>query len=188
MAEPSTTCALSTADRVPACAADFATVYEASFDGVVRWAGALGCPAADVDDVAQEVFLIVRRKLARFDGRNLAGWLYAITARVVRNHRRRAWFRRVLHGSDATEEAAASGPSPAEALERQEAAQTVARLLDQLSPRRRAAFVLFEIEGLSGEEIASLQAIPLGTVWTRLHHARRDFLRLVTELRSEQRP
>ena len=50
-----------------------------------------------------------------------------------------------------------------------------------MSDVRRTTFILFEVEGYSGEEIAELQGIPLNTVWTRLHHARKEFLRLVSE-------
>ena len=52
---------------------------------------------------------------------------------------------------------------------------------------RRSAFVLFEIEGLSGEEIARIQSIPLNTVWTRLHHARREFFALAAKYQKGQR-
>jgi RNA polymerase sigma-70 factor (ECF subfamily) len=48
-----------------------------------------------------------------------------------------------------------------------------------MAEKRRTAFVLFEIEGYSGEEIAELFGIPVATVWTRLHHARKDYFRLV---------
>jgi DNA-directed RNA polymerase specialized sigma24 family protein len=46
--------------------------------------------------------------------------------------------------------------------------------------------VLFEIEGYSGEEIAQIQSLPLKTVWTRLHHARKDFIRMVSQLPQEE--
>ena len=50
-------------------------------------------PSSDTEDLAQEIFLVVRRKLDRFDGGNLAGWLYRIAQLTVRDHRRRAWFK-----------------------------------------------------------------------------------------------
>ena len=53
-------------------------------------------------------------------------------------------------------------------------------VLDRMSPLRRTAFMLFEIEGYSGEEIAELEQIPLATVYTRLHHARRDLARAMS--------
>jgi RNA polymerase sigma-70 factor (ECF subfamily) len=50
-----------------------------------------------------------------------------------------------------------------------------------MDEERRTAFVLFEIDGLSGEEIARIQDVPLNTVWTRLHHARREFFSLAAK-------
>src|SRR5438874_2014245 len=73
--------------------ARFREIYERWFDDVVGWLYALGAPMSDTEDLAQEIFLVVRRKLNRFDGGNLAGWLYRISQLTVRDHRRRAWFR-----------------------------------------------------------------------------------------------
>lgn len=58
----------------------------------------------------------------------------------------------------------------------------LSRVFERMTPVRRAAFVLFEIEGYSGEEIAQLEQIPVATAYTRLHHARKDYLRLVAEI------
>ena len=55
-----------------------------------------------------------------------------------------------------------------------------------MAEARRTAFVLFEIEGLSGDEIARIQSIPLNTVWTRLHHARREFFALAAKYQAAQ--
>src|SRR5262249_10260724 len=123
-------------------------------------------------------FLIVRRKLDSFDGRHLAAWIYRITQSVVRDYRRRAWFRRVFFAE--VEEVAA----PGQLAERVEAQQLVGRQLEKMSVKHRTAFVLFEIEGYSGEEIAALEGVPVATVWTRLHHARKQFVTLVAEQRG----
>ena len=63
---------------------EFAPLYDEWFEHVARWIRALGAPSGDVEDIAQEVFLVVRRRLRDFDGRNLAGWLYRIASRQVR--------------------------------------------------------------------------------------------------------
>jgi len=55
-----------------------------------------------------------------------------------------------------------------------------------MSTKLRSTFVLFEIEGRSGEEIAAIQNIRCATVWTRLHNARRVFWKLVAELRRQE--
>lgn len=170
---------------------EFRNIYESWFHDVAKWIYALGVPKSDAEDLAQEIFLVVRRKLAQFDGGNLPGWLYRITQLTVRDHRRRAWFRnlvfrrqqvdisRLPHGAD----------GPARSYEHQEDRRQLQALLAKMTEKRRATFVLFEIEGYSGEEIAEIQDIPLGTVWTRLHHARKEFWRLVREQqRRDQTP
>jgi len=165
--------------------AGFRHIYETWFDDVVKWLYALGVPASDTEDLAQEIFLVVRRGLARFDGRNLPGWLYRITQLTVRDHRRRAWFKNLVHRRQdidlSTMSSTADGP--AMRYEEAESRRELQRLLGGMSEKLRTAFVLFEIEGYSGEEIAQIQDVPLATVWTRLHHARKAFAKIVQAAR-----
>jgi RNA polymerase sigma-70 factor, ECF subfamily len=165
---------------------EFEALYSAYFHHVTRWARAFGCPQADIDDVAQETFLVARRRLDQFQGGNVAGWLYRIAQHVTRGHRRRAWLRRLLHRAPELSEAQAHHASPVEALEQREARRQMNALLSQLSERRRTAFFLFEIEGYSGEEIAQLEGVALNTIYTRLHHARRDFMTLLARAQGEE--
>jgi RNA polymerase sigma-70 factor, ECF subfamily len=99
------------------------------------------------------------------------------------------WFRNIFKRPREVEleSFVEASDGPAELLERKEARAALHRLLGRMSEKRRAAFVLFEVEGYSGEEIASLLDVPLATVWTRLHHARKDFLALVEELQQDER-
>jgi RNA polymerase sigma-70 factor (ECF subfamily) len=161
----------------------FREIYEAWFNDVVKWLYALGAPGADTEDLAQEIFLVVRRQLSRFRGGNLAGWLYEISRRTVRDHRRRAWFKNLVlrrQEIDFTQVPNTSA-SPARSYEHAESRRLFQSLVARMSEKLRTAFVLFEIEGYSGEEIARIQDIPLGTVWTRLHHARKEFWKLVQQ-------
>ena len=178
-------------EPAPVARLTFEQIYAAHFDDAARWARALGGPDADLDDLAQEVFLVVEKKLAAFDGANLRGWLYAITARVVAAHRRRAWFRNIFmrpHQDDEDLDAFASVTAdPARVLEDKQRHRALYRLLGKMSDKRREALVLFEVEGYSGDEVAALVGVPVATVWTRLHHARKDFLRLVEEARGAER-
>ncbi len=162
----------------------FAQLYDAWFRDVRRWVRALGAPVADADDLAQEVFIIVRRKLPDFRSGNFPGWLFRITQRTVRDLRRKAWFRhsQLQAATQELDDLPANGAEPSEAYERVESFEVLARLLARMSPKRREAFLLFEVEGYSGEEIAALKQIPLATVWTRLHHARKDLSRMVLDL------
>jgi RNA polymerase sigma-70 factor (ECF subfamily) len=177
-------------DTGPAEPPTFEEVYAQWFHEVSRWARAFGGLDADLDDLTQEVFLVVRRKLSRFDGKNLSGWLYRIAQRTVRDYRRRAWFRGLLRAKsqkDPERESASTARDPAELFERREAERFLSQILDQMNEARRTAFILFEIEGYSGDEIAALEGVPVNTVWTRLHHARKEFATLVGRAREEGR-
>ena len=87
-------------------------IYERWFEDVVKWLYALGMPSSDTEDLAQEIFLVVRRKLNRFDGGNLAGWLYRIAQLTVRDHRRRTWFKNLAAAPQRRPRAAWSWPRP----------------------------------------------------------------------------
>jgi RNA polymerase sigma-70 factor, ECF subfamily len=168
---------------------EFRAVYDAWFEEVSRWIRALGGLDADRDDIVQEVFLVVRRRLSSFDGANMAGWLYRITRRQVRDFRRRSWVKHIFNRRSVGEpdHLAHAGGGPAAALEQKDAQRVLQTILGKMKEDRRSAFVLFEIDGLSGEEIARIQSIPLNTVWTRLHHARREFFALAAKYQRGQR-
>jgi RNA polymerase sigma-70 factor (ECF subfamily) len=164
---------------------DFTLVYEAWFEPCLRWLRALGVPDADLEDVAQEVFVVVRRKLAGFDGDKLPSWLYRISANTASDFRRRAWFRRLWsRGRVDTDELVCGADAPDRVAERRQAERQLAQVLARMSDKRRVAFCLFELEGHSGEEIAALLDVPVATIWSRLHQARKDFLSLVAELKE----
>ena len=168
--------------------AKFRAIYDTWFHEVVRWLYALGVPSSDTEDLAQEIFVVVRRQLMRFDGGNLAGWLYRIAQLTVRDHRRRAWFRNLVvrrQDLDLAQMPHAT-ESPAHSYEEAENRRHLQKLVGKMSEKLRTTFVLFEIEGYSGEEIAHIKDIPLGTVWTRLHHARKDFWKIVKDARRRE--
>jgi RNA polymerase sigma-70 factor (ECF subfamily) len=147
-------------------------------------------PSSDTEDLAQEIFLVVRRQLHRFDGGNLAGWLYRITQLTVRDHRRRTWFKNLMQRRRnvdlARVQLTAAGPDVQ--YEDQQNRRRFQGLVAGMSEKLRTTFVLFEIEGYSGEEIAHIQDVPLGTVWTRLHLARKEFWKLLNKQRADEEP
>ncbi len=150
-----------------------ADVYRAHFGFVWRTLLRLGVPRANVDDVAQDVFLVVRRRLDDYDpGRSLAAWLFGITRRVASEYRRstgRAGRRLDLLPPPPPTEPADRG------AELGEAAELVRRFLNELDEDHRMVFVLSEIEGLSGTEIAAALAINRNTIYTRLRKGRSRF-------------
>jgi RNA polymerase sigma-70 factor (ECF subfamily) len=158
----------------PSPAPTFEHVYDQWFDDVSRWVRALGAPEADRDDLVQDVFMIVHRRLPDFDGQNVAGWLYQIARHKLRDHRRLLWVKNVFGGSvPLKDEMLRTAVSPLDSLETKQKRELLERLLAALNEDQRAAFVLFEIEGNSGEEIAELQGVPINTVWARIHKARK---------------
>ena len=165
---------------------DFEALYATYFHHVTRWVRALGCPASDIDDLAQEVFLVARKRLSQFEGGNSAGWLYRIAQNVTRAHRRKVWLRRLLQLRPELQSEEGAGPTPVQAYEQREARRQMQRILSQMTERRRSAFFLFEVEGYSCEEIAQLEGVAVNTIYTRLHHARRDFMALLAQ--SEASP
>jgi len=174
--------------RSPDFPQDFRSFYDLWFEDVGRWIRALGGAEADHDDIAQEVFLVVRRRLHAFDGVNPAGWLYRIVCRQVRDFRRRAWVKHIFTGRRMTDlDVLPHGSGgPAAVVEQKENQQILFAILDKIREERRITFMLFELDGLSGEEIARIQSVPINTVWTRLFHARKDFLALATKFREAQ--
>jgi RNA polymerase sigma-70 factor (ECF subfamily) len=149
-------------------------LYRAHAQTIARWAARLGGPGVDVEDVVQEVFLVVSRKLDGFRGESrVTTWLYRITANTVRHQRRKLKWRRWLTGSiDEGGEGLAERPTQLETLEQRRAARALYGALDRLPEKYRTPFILFEVEGLATEEISELLGVKLGTLWVRLHRAR----------------
>jgi RNA polymerase sigma-70 factor, ECF subfamily len=134
----------------------------------------LGVKEAEMEDACQEVFLQMFRYLPSFRGEaNLKTWLYRLCATEAGKWRRRwrvlSMLSVVLHGQAATFGTAGQEFDSGLARKRVEAA------LALMKPAERMVFVLFEMEGVSGEEIARIVKCPVATVWRRLHYARRTF-------------
>lgn len=164
-------------------APSFEGLYHQWVRQVSRWVLALGARPADYEDVVQEVFTVAYRRLAFFDGSNVAGWLYQIARRKVRDYRRLSWVQCVLtpEASKLIESAPEPTRGPLDALETKQRSELLTRRLEKLPPEQRAVFLLFELEGCSGHEIAERQQVPLNTVWIRLYTARRK-LKVRSEL------
>lgn len=154
-------------------------LYERHYDFVFSVARRLGTPHEEADDVAQEVFMVVFAKLDRFQEGKLNTWLFRITSNVVSHHHRKRRTRRAV---GAWKERLGLNLLAAKSPEQEAIAtnqgEAIDRILERMNPKKREVFGLFELEGLSGEEVAERIGCPLGTVWSRLRHARSDFLRI----------
>ncbi len=135
----------------------------------------LGVRRSDLADVHQDVFVIVHRKLSSYDGRApLRSWLFGICRRKAAAYRRQAWFRRE-EPTDAMDEWADDTESsdPESNIEMRQARAMLDAILDRLDIDKRVVFVMFELEGMSCEVIAETVGVPVGTVYSRLHAARK---------------
>jgi RNA polymerase sigma-70 factor (ECF subfamily) len=125
----------------------------------------------EAEDVVQTVFMRVVRLAANFDSQSESArpWLYAITARVLQERRRalRRWTSALLRLADQ--------PSR-RVMPISDIRHDLDAGLARLTLAKRTVLVLAEVEGFACEEIATILQIPIGTVWTRLHHARRELL------------
>ncbi len=165
----------------------FDDVYEQHFDFVWRSVRRLGVPDGSVDDVAQEIFIVVHRKLSEFEGRStVKTWLFAIARRVVSDHRRRLKRRRA-HTPLYDKPVACAGDNPQESAARLQAAQLLHAFLDSLADEQREVFVLAELEQMTAPEIAEATGTKLNTVYSRLRLARKAFERAVTRHRARAR-
>lgn len=168
--------ALRAADIDAVASASIEELYKAWAQAVRRWAAHLGGPGIDADDIVQQVFLQVQRRLGQLqEAGALKAWLFKVTQNEVRQARRRERWRRLFGGGgEAIEELPVAAPSD---VERLHATQTVRLVLARLSERDRTLLALFELEGLSGAEIAELTGAKESAVWVQLHRARARFLK-----------
>ncbi len=145
----------------------------------------LGVGERDLEDASQEVFLQMFRYLPRFRGQaELKTWLYRLCITQARRVRRR---RRI---SDALEKLLSAAPEQAVVSEagfcEQAARRRIEAALARLSTAERTALVLYEMEGLSGKEVAEILGCKEATLWRRLHYARKSFKRALEQTTPEE--
>ena len=149
-------------------------VYAEHAPQVLRWAARLGGTSVDAEDITHDVFLKASELLSALPAEaNVLGWLYTLTRNAAINRRRRervrAFWRRLFGREAATP---VPQPLPHEPLERAQQRAAVHGALDRLSARHREVLVLFELEGLSGREVAELMQMRESAIWVLLHRAR----------------
>lgn len=163
-------------------------MVEAYFDFIWRSLRGLGVASANVDDAAQQVFLIASQKLDAIELGREKSFLFA-TARGVAANARRSASRSREHADDALVAAHVDpAPNPEQALSSQQGRKVLERILESMDEDARMVFVLFELEGMTTASIATLIGAPMGTVASRLRRAREDFQREARRIQSEGGP
>lgn len=176
----------------PATGGNFADIYEAHFAFVWRSLRRLGVDTSMLDDAAQDVFLVVHRKLPDFEWRSsVKTWIYGIVRRVAGDHRKAHRRRATREGTDGQARDPDATPdlavlAPHESGTQTEAVRLVHELLDSLDDDKREVFVLTELEQMTAVEIAETTGVTLNTVYSRLRAARRDFQRAAARMRARR--
>jgi RNA polymerase sigma-70 factor (ECF subfamily) len=155
--------------------------FEDELDYVLSTLRRFGVAPADLEDLAQDVFVVVWRRWGDYrSDRPLRPWLAGIAFRLATKYRARR--RREVAGLelDVRDET----PLPDERVATARTRDLARRAIDQLPDRHRAAIVLHELDGIPMRELAALWGVPLFTAYTRVRTARRVFERLVDALQG----
>jgi RNA polymerase sigma-70 factor (ECF subfamily) len=177
-------------DYAPSAALTFEQVYARTFPMVRSNARRLGVPRDVLDDVVQDVFLVMHRRLDCFLGECAVEiWVLGILHRVVKNYQR-TWRRK---GAGQALSSAVSDPATLsdpghdtrQRVRRSEARRVLREVLDTLDERVAVVFVLAEVEGMSAPEIAEITQTNLSTVYSRCRAARRHFERALQQWLSQ---
>ena len=161
-----------TIDAVPP-RPDFRTLFERELGYVLETLRRLVVARADAEDMAHDVFIAVLKQLDTYDpSRPIKPWLFGFAFRVASQYRRKA---RRVESLEAPERLVDAGQRPDAQYETARKRRMVQLALEEIGLERRAVFVMHDIDGCTGEEIARTLEVPLGTVYSRLRLARDDF-------------
>jgi RNA polymerase sigma-70 factor (ECF subfamily) len=172
-------------------ASAFAELYARYVDRVFMRVVHLVGPGPDSEDVLQQVFIGLHRALPRFRGESqISTFLYRITVNVAYDHLRRRTRRPAEHDDAALDALIDDAPTPEDRVRRQDELRQIFALLEQIKPKKRIAFVLVAVEGLSLAEAAELVGARVDAVKQRVLYARRELAALIAsaELPPRRRP
>lgn len=154
----------------------FQAFYEEHVKFVWRTLRRLGVREAELADATQEVFLVVHRRMGEFEGRSKATtWLFRIALNVARNQRRKAYERYEVPDDESVGGQIDEAADVTSEIKRRQGRAILQSLLDAMPIDQRAAFVLFELEGMTAGEVAEALDVPVGTVASRVRRARETF-------------
>lgn len=164
-----------TSARLP----DFDTIYREQRTRILGVVRSILGPSDEVEDVVQVAFMEIHRCLPRFEGRSrLSTWAYRIGVNVALQHlrkkKRKRWLLLGMTGDEAGRMAART--HEASRLEDRDVLREVYRAADTLTEKKRAVWVLHEIQGLTPREVAAILEIPMNTARSRLLAARRELM------------
>ena len=140
-------------------------------DYVHRTLRRLGISTSETDDLAQEVFLVLRKCWIAYDPeRPLRPYLFGIAFRIAAAHHRKSNREVAFQVVEAND----TGPGPDDALQTKQARALVLAALEHIPLPRRAVLLMHDIDDVPIEDVASALGIPRFTVYSRLRKARRE--------------
>lgn len=171
--------------------AGFDAIYESMVDYVWNVVCRMGVPHSDAEDVVQEVFVTVYRRLGEFEGRaQLKTWVFSIAVHLVqhyfRTHARKPGDRASAKGTEIQALVDQREDGPANQVERRERYDALDRVLGQLDEGKRLVFVLAELEQLTLVEIGEVVGANPNTVATRLRAARQAFEKALARFQTRE--
>lgn len=156
--------------------------FQGEFDYLYRTLRRLGASSSEIEDLAQEVFLVLHRGWADYDvARPLRPYLFGIAFRIVSAHQRRRSRERPLAHTDIEDRS----PWPDRALQAKQDRAVVLSALDRIPLPRRAVLVMHDIDDVPMTEVAAVLSIPLFTAYSRLRKARKELEVTVRRLLKE---
>lgn len=160
---------------------DVGALYREHGEFIARVIERLTGPGPHVDDLLQESFVAAFKSRNRYDESRASAttWLYSIAANISKRYQRGRWRLGRLREKLMETDLPVDPDRPDDELEREENIALVHDVLKELPFKQREVFALYELEGIDGQSIAEIADIPEGTVWTRLHHARKTFTKLM---------
>lgn len=155
--------------------------YQRELDYLLRTLQRLGVSAVDIEDLAQDVFVVLRRNWQQYDpSRSLRPYLFAIAFRVASSHRRRCWREvplAVVDGPDLAQR-------PDGLLEADQARNVVLKVLQSIPLPRRAVLVMHDLDDMPVQVVATALSIPLFTAYSRLRKARRELKSAIVRMQE----
>jgi RNA polymerase sigma-70 factor, ECF subfamily len=164
----------------------FRFMIDQNYDFIWRSIRRLGVAERNVDDAVQHVFWVASQKIDQIEVGSERSFLFRTAAGVAANERRSATNRRhqVCDVNDLALHADAS-PDPEELMRIKHARAQLDLVIGAMDPELGSVFVLFELEGMTGAEIAKVLEIAPGTVASRLRRAREFFEDAVSRMHAK---
>lgn len=167
----------------------FQSLVRPHIDSIRRFARSFCKNDSDADDLAQEAIVKAYRSFSSFDGRSsLTTWLYAIAKHQFIDHRRGKLFLWRNRETELTDGERPSQPSPECLAVEHQRVKELWSALNRLDEKYRTPLVLADIDGLSYEEIAAIEKLPIGTVRSRIARAKDQLRRMLGVAREATAP